>query len=101
MLIRLVHLTLRPDAADEFLVLFGDSAPQIRAFPGCQHLDLWQDVRFPNIFTTHSRWDDEDALERYRQNSFFRTTWARTKPLFAAPPEAHSYRLRVVQTDPK
>ena len=86
MLIRLVRLTLRPDALDTFLVLLGEAAPQIRAFPGCQHLALWQDVRFPNIVTTHSRWDDAGALEHYRQSLLFKTTWAETKPLFRGPP---------------
>ncbi len=41
MLIRLVRMTFRPDALEAFLALFDASAPQIRAFPGCRHLELW------------------------------------------------------------
>lgn len=99
MLVRLVRITLRPDAVDDFLALFDGAAPQIRAFPGCQHLTLWQDVRFPNMFTTHSRWSDADALEHYRQSPLFKATWAETKRLFAAPPEARS--LRVLRANPE
>ena len=98
MLVRLVRLTLHPDAINEFLVLFDEAAPQIRAFSGCQHLTLWQDVRFPNILTTHSQWRDADALEHYRESPLFKATWAETKRLFAAPPEARS--LRVQRADP-
>lgn len=91
MLIRTVRMTFRPDRVDDFLKdIFEPSAPMIRAFPGCRHLELWQDARFPNILSTYSRWDDEAALERYRASELFQTTWARTTPLFAAPASAHS-----------
>lgn len=83
-------MTFRPDALDDFFEIFEASAPQIRAVPGCHHLELWQDARFPNILTTYSHWADAEALDRYRRSPFFRTTWARTKPLFAAPPHATS-----------
>ncbi len=86
-------MTFRPDALEAFLAIFDASSPQIRAFPGCRHLELWQDARFPNLLTTYSHWDDADALERYRRSDLFRETWARTKPLFAAPPRAHSHHI--------
>ena len=98
MLIRLVRMTFHPDALGDFLEIFDASAPQIRAFPGCHHLELWQDERYPNIFTTYSHWTDADALNRYRHSDLFKETWARTKPLFAAPPRARSQQvLRTVE----
>ena len=91
MLIRTVRMTFRPDRLGEFLdEIFRPSAPKIRAFPGCLGLALWQDAAYPNVLTTFSHWADADALEAYRQSDLFRGTWARTKPLFAAPPVAHS-----------
>lgn len=97
-LIRLVRMTFHPDALADFLDLFDASAPQIRAFPGCHHLDLWQDAHYPNILTTYSHWDDADALNRYRHSDLFQTTWAKTRPLFAAPPWARSQQvLRAIQ----
>ena len=90
MLIRLVRMTFHPERVPDFLALFADARPKIAAQPGCLHLALWQDTRYPNVFTTHSHWDDADALDAYRRSDLFRTTWARTKPLFAAPPVAHS-----------
>jgi quinol monooxygenase YgiN len=91
MLIRTVRMTFRPDAVDEFMRIYAASSPHIRAFPGCRHLELWRDARYSNILTTCSHWDGADDLERYRASTLFRDTWSRTKPLFAALPEAHSY----------
>lgn len=73
--------------------LFDASAPRIRAFPGCHHLELWQDERYPNVVTTYSHWEDAQALDQYRNSDLFRDTWSRTKPLFAARPEAHSQHV--------
>lgn len=94
MLIRLVRMTVRPDALDQFLDHFNRAAPQIRAVEGCTHLELWQNERFPNICTTYSHWTGPDALDAYRHSELFRTTWAAVKPLFAAPPAASSYRRK-------
>ncbi|MEM1056694.1 MAG: antibiotic biosynthesis monooxygenase [Bacteroidota bacterium] len=90
MLIRTVRMTFAPVHVDTFLALFRDARPKIRAQDGCEHLELWQDARYANMFTTYSHWDGPEALEAYRQSTLFRETWARTKPLFAAPPVANS-----------
>ena len=93
MLIRLVRMTFRPDALDDFLVHFDRVSPHIRAFEGCTYLELWHGHRFSNICTTHSHWTGPDALEAYRRSDLFRSTWAEVKPFFAAPPVASSHRL--------
>lgn len=92
MLIRTVRMTFRPDRLDDFLALFREARPKIAATPGCRHLELWQDARFPNVLTTYSHWDDADALDAYRHSDLFRTTWKQTTPLFAGAPIAHSQR---------
>lgn len=92
MLIRIVRMTFHPDAVDAFLEQFDRAAPKIRGFPGCTHLELWEDVRFPNRCTTYSHWTDEEALDAYRDSELFRSTWRAVKPLFAAPPRAFSSR---------
>ena len=90
MLIRTVRMTFRPDRLETFHALFRDTASRIRAAPGCRRLELWEDARFPNVLTTYSYWTDGEALEAYRESELFRSTWAKTKPLFAAPPVARS-----------
>lgn len=70
--------------------MFAEVSPLIRGFEGCEKLELWEDARFSNILSTYSHWVDADALERYRQSALFKSTWAKTKPMFAAPPTAAS-----------
>ncbi len=90
MLIRIVRMTFRPDELDTFMAIFSRSHAKIRAFPGCQHLDLLRDLDNPNVRMTYSLWESPDALEAYRQSELFRTTWAATKALFAEKPTAFS-----------
>ena len=91
MLLRTVRMTFAPARLGEFMDLFGHARDRIAAAPGCRHLELWQDARFPNVLTSFSRWDGPEALEAYRQSDLFRETWARTTPLFAAAPVARSH----------
>jgi len=86
-------MTFDPETVDTFLRQFDDTAPQIRAFDGCHHLELWRDADTPATCTTYSHWKDADALDRYRSSDLFRTTWASVKPLFADRPRAHSYTI--------
>lgn len=90
MLLRTVRMTFDPSRVEAFLALFAEARPKILAQPGCRHLELWQDARFPNVLTTFSRWDDDDALQAYRHSDLFRGTWKRTTPMFAAAPVARS-----------
>lgn len=91
MLIRIVRLTIHPERINQFENLFRGVHDRIESFPGCRSVELARDVRYPNVLLTISRWDDEKALESYRSSDLFRTTWSRTRELFAAPPEATSY----------
>ncbi len=97
MLIRLVRMTFFPDRIGDFLSIFDEASPEIRAFEGCSHLELWQEMDDENVFTTCSHWRGKEALENYRHSDLFRYTWADTKVLFAAAPEAHSFtRIRAL-----
>lgn len=84
-------MTFRTDAVLAFRnEVFEHSKDRIRAFPGCRHMELLQDATVPNVLFTLSLWDSEGALEAYRQSALFQDTWAKTKVLFAARPEAWS-----------
>jgi len=93
MIIRVVQLTIRPDSLDEFLTLFEGIKHLIRASKGCHDLELLRDVRYPNVVSTFSKWENEDALEAYRDSDLFKSSWKKTKPLFAARPTASSYTV--------
>lgn len=84
-------MTFKPDRLSDFRDVFVDSAPKIRAFEGCRHLELWRDADDSAVRTTHSHWTDAHALAQYRQSSLFASTWSTVKPMFAARPAAHSY----------
>ncbi|WP_028667914.1 putative quinol monooxygenase [Runella zeae] len=90
MLIRIVRMTFVPEKVGEFLAIFEQSKRQIRAMKGCHHLELWQDYTLPNVFVTHSHWEDDNALNDYRNSELFRNTWSKTKVLFADKPVAFS-----------
>jgi quinol monooxygenase YgiN len=90
MLIRIVRMTFQPGQTEAFLTIFRESQPLIRNFHGCRHLELWQDAGHPLVYCTYSHWENDAALEAYRQSELFRSTWARTKLLFAARPVAFS-----------
>jgi len=90
MIKRIVQLTFQPDRTDDFLSIFRESKSLIEAYPGCQHVELLRCTDPDNVFFTYSFWEDEEALERYRQSELFRATWSRTKVLFADKPRAWS-----------
>jgi (4S)-4-hydroxy-5-phosphonooxypentane-2,3-dione isomerase len=88
MIKRVVKMTFEPHLVSEFLAVFEDSKNFIRAFQGCEYLELWQDANQPNVLFTFSHWRSETDLEQYRKSELFYSTWAKTKPLFAAKAEA-------------
>jgi quinol monooxygenase YgiN len=88
MIKRIVKLTFQPERLPDFMAIFQGSKDKIRAFEGNLHLELLRDIAQQNVLFTLSHWEDEAALERYRQSELFQTTWARTKVLFADKPQA-------------
>jgi quinol monooxygenase YgiN len=91
MIKRIVKMTFREDAVETFREeVFEQSKALIRAFPGCRHMELLQQTGRPNVLCTLSVWDDETALNNYRESELFQNTWTRTKALFAHKAEAWS-----------
>ncbi|OOG75247.1 putative quinol monooxygenase [Algoriphagus sp. A40] len=90
MLVRIVRMTFRPDEVEAFLENFEANKNLIRNFPGCSHLELWQDHSEKNIFTTYSHWENEEALNQYRDSELFKSVWSFTKALFSEKPIAFS-----------
>ena len=89
-LIRVVRMIFRPEEAPAFLENFEAHKSLIRNFPGCQHLELWQDQNQKNIFVTYSHWESEEALNQYRDSQLFKSVWSFTKTLFSEKPQAWS-----------
>ncbi len=95
MIKRLVKLTFKPESVPEFLDHFAAHKNAIRSFPGCLHLELWQqDEPNEHVFFTYSHWESPDHLEAYRVSQLFKGVWAQTKIHFADKPVAWSVNLR-------
>ena len=90
---RIVKITLRPDAVEEFLSIFTRVYPHILQSDGCLSLKLLRDVEAPHLFFTYSTWVNVEALDKYRQSELFRNTWAATRVLFADRADAWSMDL--------
>ncbi|MCS5491614.1 putative quinol monooxygenase [Algoriphagus limi] len=90
MLIRIVRMTFQENQVQAFLKNFESNKKKIRSFPGCHHLELWQDENQKNIFLTYSHWENEEALNKYRDSELFKSVWTYTKSLFSERPIAFS-----------
>ena len=86
----MVKMTFREDAVQTFKTFFEARKDKIRNFEGCTHLELWQDNNHHNIFFTYSHWQDEIALNHYRNSAFFRDIWQQTKQMFSEKAKAWS-----------
>ncbi|MBK7182085.1 MAG: antibiotic biosynthesis monooxygenase [Bacteroidetes bacterium] len=95
MIIRIVKMTFMPEKVETFLEVFHASKQFIRAMPGCNHLELLNDINSSNIFFTYSYWDSETDLNNYRDSDLFKEVWSNTKILFEAKPEAWSVEQKV------
>jgi len=89
-LVRIVKMSFEPSRIDEFIANFEINKNKIRAFSGCNLLELYRDKNNTNIFFTYSYWDSEKSLSAYRNSDLFKAVWAKTKPFFNAKPEAWS-----------
>ena len=83
-------MTFKEEAIPEFLAFFQQRKDRIRHYPGCSHLELWQDMQHPSVWFTYSHWESEEALDHYRFSEFFKETWTFTRQHFAAKAEAYS-----------
>jgi heme-degrading monooxygenase HmoA len=80
----------KPEKIQEFEAMFDRIKEQIRNQPGCELLELYQDLSKPEEFFTYSYWQTENDLNNYRESALFREIWPTTKAMFNAPPTAHS-----------
>ncbi len=93
MIVRQVKLTFQSLHVEDFLELFYSVEEKIKTFPGCQKLELLQDINNKNIFFTYSIWNSEADIELYRHSDLFESVWKKTKSFFLVPAEAWSLTI--------
>jgi len=90
MFVRIVKMSFSEEHINGFLNNFEENKNKIKAFKGCNLLELYRDKSNSNIFFTYSYWESENDLEHYRQSDLFKSVWSKTKALFNSKPEAWS-----------
>ena len=89
-MIRIVKLTFTPDSIDLFLAHFETVKDIVNNYPGCNGMQMLQDINNPFICFTYSNWNGPADLEAYRNSEQFKTIWSTIKPWFGARAEAWS-----------
>ncbi len=96
MIARHVTMTFVEERVPAFRELFLVNKDRIASFPGCHHVWLLADPEKSNVFHTWSIWEDEEALNRYRESELFEEVWGTAKKLFEAKPTAISYPIESI-----
>ena len=92
MINRIVKMEFQLNKVDEFKKKFKKYYNIISSQPGCQKIELLQDLNQKNLFFTYSIWKSEKDLELYRQSETFKHIWKETKILFSQKPYAWSIK---------
>lgn len=90
MIKRIVKMQFKEAEIPAFIANFEANKDKIKAFPGCNHVELLRSTDTPNIFFTFSIWDSPENLEEYRHSDLFKGIWKVTKLMFDGRPEAWS-----------
>ena len=90
MIVRVVKMQFNINFIEEFKTIFNTVKALIAGFDGCSEVKLLQHETEPTIFFTISKWQNAEALEKYRKADLFTETWAKVKPNFASKAEAWS-----------
>jgi heme-degrading monooxygenase HmoA len=90
MIKRIVKLSIESNKKTKFIDLFQENQHLISSFDGCISVELVKDINSNNIFFTYSLWENENALNNYRNSTLFKGIWSKTKTFFCDKPEAWS-----------
>ena len=88
MIIRIVKMVFKRDTIPSFKAMMEMNSARIRAFDGCEYLQILPSNNEDRVVFTYSHWRDEAALEAYRYSDLFKELWPQAKARFAEQPEA-------------
>ena len=90
MITRIVRLTITESKAESFYDFVKPRIKEIRKFPGCIKVDLYEDNSDTRVYYTISQWESEKDLNEYRKSKLFGTIWPIVKPWFSEKPITYS-----------
>lgn len=93
MIKRIVTLYFNEEAVEEIKEVLAAKVADIRAVPGCQHLEIFQDTVEPSIMFSYSFWSSQEHLDAYRASSLFGEVWPFLKSHFRSAPRANSVNV--------
>lgn len=89
MMKRIVKMKFRKESVETFLNLFESVKFKISGLEDCHSLELVQAFDEQTFFTI-SIWENEEALNAYRNSEMFKETWTVVKTLLEIKAEAWS-----------
>ena len=89
-MIPILKMTFKPEHCQDFIDHFYKIDSKITSMPGCERLKLHRDISNPSVFFTYSFWQDDAALQHYRESDLFKDTWKLVKSWFSEPAAAWS-----------
>jgi quinol monooxygenase YgiN len=89
MMKRIVKMKFRKESVETFLNLFESVKFKISGLEDCHSLELVQAFDEQTFFTI-SIWENEEALNTYRNSEMFKETWTVVKTLLEIKAEAWS-----------
>lgn len=92
---RIVKMTFKTEYSSDFEAYFYEIKNQVGNQPGCHGVKLLKEIRDSGVFFTYSIWEDEMALNAYRNTSLFAEVWPKVKAWFDAKPEAWSTEIKL------
>ncbi len=88
MITRIVKLNFKEEKVADFLTFFETIKQKVNQFDGCYGMQLMQAINDPCTIFTYSKWESEEALNKYRDSETFGHVWPSIKPWFNQKAEA-------------
>ena len=82
MLTRIVKMKFKEKYLNDFFLFFDQVNTKISSFEGCKGMRLIQDINDPTVIFTYSEWENEKALNNYRNSELFLLIGLKLSPYF-------------------
>lgn len=96
---RIVKMTFQEEYRATFENYFDSIKYKVGGQPGCSGVNLLKDVSNNGVYFTYSYWENEKALNAYRDTELFAEVWPKVKKWFSHKAEAWSTEVFLTSID--